>query len=104
MKQSIEFTGSTAEEVAKFIVEARVDFKAFRTVVLDSDGLVIKDLNRNEIRFPGISYGHALLEIALREAGASFDKNTIHDEPPNEEKRREFRCSARYAWGHDRIA
>ncbi len=104
MKKSIEFDGKTEDEVAKFIVEARLDFKAFRKVVLKPEGTTIVDLNRSEIRFPGIAYGHPLLETVLREAGASFDKQTVHDEPPNEEKRREFRCSARYAWGQDRIA
>lgn len=104
MKKSIEFAGETVEEVAKFIVEARLDFKAFRKVILKPEGITILDLNRNEIRFPGIAYGHPLLETVLREAGASFDKKTVHEAPPNEEKRREFRCSARYAWGQDRIA
>jgi len=104
MKRSLEFAGTTGEEVAKFIVEARLDFKAFRTVVLKPGEAVIVDLNRNEIHFPGISYGHPLLETVLRESGAAFDRKTIHEEPPNEAKRREFRCSARYAWGQDRIA
>jgi len=104
MKKQVEFSGESAEEVAKFIVEQRMDFKAFRTVIVKPELTIIRDLNRNEIHFPGIGYGHALLESVLQEAGASFDRQTVHDPPPNDEQRRELRCSARYAWGQDRIA
>lgn len=104
MKKQVEFSGETAEDVARFIVEQRKDFKAFRTVVIRPSLTVIRDLNRNEIHFPGVAYGHDLLETVLKEAGASFDRKTIHDPPPNDEQRRELRCSARYAWGQDRIA
>lgn len=104
MKQFVEFQGDTAEEVRSFIVAARLDFKPFRRVVLCPDGTTILDINRGEIRFPGVSYGHDLLTTVLKEAGASFDPATVHDEPPNPDRRREFRCSARYAWGQDRIA
>lgn len=104
MKRTVEFTGSTVAEVKSFIVTARLDFKPFRRVVLTAEGTTILDINRNEIRFPGISFGHDLLTTVLKEAGASFDPTTIHDEPPGEAGRREFPCSARYAWGQDRIA
>lgn len=104
MKKQVEFTGESTEEVAKFIGTQRMEFKAFRAVIVKPDLTVIRDLNRNEILFPGIGYGHDLLETVLKEAGASFDRQTVHEPPPNEEKRRELRCSARYAWGQDRIA
>lgn len=101
--KTAEFKGNTPEEAAQFIVKARMEFKAFRRVVIDPAGTRIIDINRNEIRFPGITYGHELLNTVIKEAGASFDPAQLHDEPPNEEKRKEFRCSARYAWGQDRV-
>ena len=104
MKRIIEFQGSTATEIETFVVEARLDFKPFRRVVITPDRTVIFDINRNEIRFPGISYGHPLLISVLKVAGASFDPTSIHAEPPNEARQRELRCSARYAWGQDQIA
>jgi hypothetical protein len=104
MKQILTFKGKNEEELKRFIVEARLSLKSFRRVVVNSGGTTIFDINRNEIRLPGISYKHDLLFCALREAGASFDPNTLREAPPNEEKSREYRCSARYAWGQDRIA
>jgi hypothetical protein len=104
MKKAVEFTGETVEDVKRFILDCRSEFKAFRRVVVTPDLTVIHDLNRNEIRFPKLGYGAPLLETVLKEAGAAFDRQTIHDPPPNEERRRELRCSARYAWGQDRIA
>jgi len=104
MKRTVEFTGAAIEEIKAFIVNARLDFKPFRRVIITPSGTTIRDINRNEIRFPGIAYGHELLPVVLKEAGASFDPNTVHEEPPNDEKRRELPCSARYAWGQDRIA
>jgi len=104
MKRTAEFTGESPEELARFILDRRQDFKAYRRVIIQPDLTLIQDLNRNEIRFPGIGYGHPLLETLLREAGASFDPRTVHEPPPNAGQRRELPCSARYAWGHDRIA
>ncbi len=104
MKKSVEFAGRTAEDATRFIAECRLEFKAFRRVVVTPDLTVIHDLNRNEIRFPGLGYGNPLLETVLTGAGASFDRAIIHEPPPNAERRRELPCSARYAWGQDRIA
>lgn len=104
MKRHVEFTGTTTEDVKAFIVDARLDFKPFRRVIIRPESTTIVDINRNEIRFPAIGYGHDLLTTVLREAGASFDPTSIHEPPPNDEQRRELRCSARYAWGQDRIA
>ncbi|MFT6618216.1 MAG: hypothetical protein ACKVHO_06805 [Verrucomicrobiia bacterium] len=99
----LDFTGSTADEIAQFILQARLEFKAFRRVVIEPGLTRIIDINRNEIRFPDISYGNELLNTVVKEAGGSFSPTTLHDEPPNDAKRKEVRCSARYAWGNDRI-
>jgi len=104
MKKTVEFDGASAEELTRFVLEQRLEFKAFRRVIVKPDLTVILDINRNEIRFPGVGYGNPLLNTVLIEAGASFDPKTVHELPPNKEQRRELRCSARYAWGQDRIA
>lgn len=104
MKKTVEFTGDTVATLRKFILDQRLEFKAFRWVVVKPELTVVQDLNRNEIHFPGIGYGNPLLETLLKEAGASFDPKTVHEAPQNDEQRRELRCTARYAWGHDRIA
>lgn len=104
MKQVVEFNGSSPTDVEGFVVEARLDFKPFRRVVISPEGTVIFDINRNEIRFPGVSYHHPLLLTVLKVAGASFDPVTVHEIPPSQSGQKELRCSARYAWGQDRIA
>tara|TARA_Y100001934_G_scaffold251558_1_gene314801 strand:+ start:2322 stop:2447 length:126 start_codon:yes stop_codon:yes gene_type:complete len=38
-------------------------------VVIEPEMTRIIDINRNEIRFPGISYGHELLKTLVTEAG-----------------------------------
>ena len=62
----------------------------------------VLDVNRNELVFPGVTYGHPLLETVLRGAGAAFDPTTCHT-PPVGQETREFGCTARYPWAHDRI-
>jgi hypothetical protein len=103
MSVSATFTGQTAGELAQFIHEQRARLKPFRRVLVNREGSRIIDLNRNELHFPGITWGHALLEPLLREAGAAFDPTTLNEPPPNPQASREFGCTARYPWAQDRI-
>ena len=97
------FNGETADELVAFIAEQRPDMKDFRRVVINRDLARIIDLNRDELQFPGITFGNSLLLPLLKNAGASFDPRNYNNPPPDPEGSREFPCSARYAWGHDRI-
>lgn len=96
------FTGSNPEEVVMFLADQRQRMKPFRRVVVSGDQTRVLDVNRNEVVFPGVTYGHALLESVLRGAGASFDPTNFHT-PPTGQTTREFGCTARYPWAHDRI-
>ncbi|MEN9573591.1 MAG: hypothetical protein RL514_1446 [Verrucomicrobiota bacterium] len=96
------FTGSTPEEVVVFLADQRQRLKPFRRVVVAPDQTRVVDLNRNEVNFPGVTYGHPLLESVLRGAGAAFDPANCHT-PPTGQQTREFGCTARYPWAHDRI-
>lgn len=102
MSVAATFTGSTPDEVAAFLADQRQRMKPFRRVVVAADRTSVLDVNRNEVVFPGVTYGHPLLETVLRGAGASFDPANFHT-PPTGQQTREFGCTARYPWAHDRI-
>lgn len=96
------FPGGGAEDLIAFIAQQRQQMKPFRRVLITVERARILDVNRNELAFPGVTYGHPLLETLLRAAGASFDPVTCHT-PPAGGHTREFGCTARYPWAHDRI-
>lgn len=102
MSGAATFTGSTPEEVAAFLADQRQRLKPFRRVIVSGDQTRVLDVNRNAVVFPGVTFGHALLESVLRGAGASFDPTNFHT-PPAGQQSREFGCTARYPWAHDRI-
>ncbi len=102
MSQTATFPGGGLEELIAFIAEQRQRMKPFRRVLITEDLARILDVNRNELVFPGVTYGHPLLEALLRAAGAAFDPATCHT-PPAGNHSREFGCTARYPWAHDRV-
>jgi hypothetical protein len=102
MSVAATFTGGTPDEVVAFLADQRQRLKSFRRVIVSSGQTCVVDVNRNEVVFPGVTFGHALLESVLRGAGASFDPANFHT-PPTGQQTREFGCTARYPWAHDRI-
>lgn len=102
MRVAATFTGGTPEAVVAFLAEQRQRLKPFRRVVVASDRTRVVDVNRSELVFPGVTFGHPLLETVLRGAGASFDPANFNT-PPTGQQTREFGCTARYPWAHDRI-
>ena len=81
MSVAATFTGSTPDEVVVFLADQRQRMKPFRRVIVSADQTRVVDVNRNEVVFPGVTYGHPLLETVLRSAGASFDPTTFHTPP-----------------------
>ncbi len=104
MRPTVTFDGSTPGEVSKFIRSHVDDLSLIRRVIVDTALTRVLDVNRSELRFPGISYGNPLLPVILKEAGASFDPATLIEPPATEGGQREFRVSAKYPWAHDRVA
>jgi hypothetical protein len=96
------FTGSTPDEVVAFLADQRQRMKSLRRVVVSAAQTRVADVNRNEVVFPAVTFGHPLLETVLRGAGASFAPANFHT-PPTGQQTREFGCTARYPWAHDRI-
>lgn len=102
MSAAATFAGGTPEDVVAFLADQRQRLKAFRRVLVAADRTRVVDVNRSEIVFPGVTFGHPLLETVLRAAGASFDPANFNT-PPTGQQTREFGCTARYPWAHDRI-
>ncbi|MBM3830790.1 MAG: hypothetical protein FJ406_09680 [Verrucomicrobia bacterium] len=102
MSVAATFAGGTPEEVVAFLAEQRQRLKPLRRVVVALDQTRVVDVNRSEVVFPAVTFGHPLLETVLREAGASYDPANFNT-PPTGQQTREFGCTARYPWAHDRI-
>lgn len=97
------FSGSSSAEIAQFIRHRQDDLSLLRRVIVEVGRTRVLDVNRNELVFPGVSYGHPWLETILREAGASFDPATLGTPANTADGVREFRVSAKYPWAHDRV-
>ncbi len=97
------FSGSSPAEIAQFIRQRQDALSLLRRVVVEGDRTRVLDVNRSELVFPGVSYGHPWLETILREAGASFDPATLGTPANTPDGAREFRVSAKYPWAHDRV-
>jgi hypothetical protein len=77
MRLPVVFAGSTSAEVSRFVREQVEELSLLRRVIVDPDGTRVLDVNRSEVRFPGVSYGNPLLSTILREASASFDPSIL---------------------------
>lgn len=97
------FSGTTPFEIALFIRRRQDHLSLLRRVIVEGDRTRVMDVNRSELVFPGVSFGHPWLETILREAGASFDPATLATPAPTGGGVREFRISAKYPWAHDRV-
>lgn len=74
-----------------------------KRVTIDPDGTVITNLNGQQCVIPRLTYGDPALVSVLKAVGASFNPATVHNEPPNAERRKEYEITARYPWARDRI-
>ena len=51
----VTFTGTSPADVSNFIRNQGIDLSLFRRVVVDPTQTRVLDVNRSELRFPGIS-------------------------------------------------
>lgn len=98
------FSGSSPIEIARFIRHRQDELSLLWRVIVEGDRTRVLDVNRSELVFPGVSFGHPWLETILRETGASFDPATLGTPGTSAAGgAREFRISAKYPWAHDRV-
>lgn len=88
--------------LASLETETRV-LGTLKRVTVDPEGTVITNLNGDQCSIPGLTYGDPTLVTVLKAVGASFNPATVHNEPPNAERRKEYEITARYPWARDRI-
>jgi hypothetical protein len=101
----IVYTGPAedAREVVQFFRRESARLRALRKVVISREKTVVFDVNKDGIEFPGVTYGSAALEPLLEELGVVFTPQTLHNPDATPGGVKEFRLSARFPWGHERV-
>jgi hypothetical protein len=99
------YTGSLEDafELIQFLRREAAGLRTLRTLVVSRDKTVVRDINGDSIEFPGLTYGSSVLEELLRELGVVFTPAILHDPNATPSGVKEFRLSARWTWGHDRV-
>ena len=101
----IVYTGSLddSHELIQFFRREAAKLRNLRRLVVSRDKTVVRDVNGDGLEFPGLTYGSALLEELLRELGVIFSAQTLHNPNATPDGVKEFRLSARWTWGHERV-
>jgi hypothetical protein len=101
----IVYSGSLddSREVIQFFRREVDKLRALRKLVVNREKTVIRDVNRDTMEFPGLTYGNATLDELLRELGVVFNPQTLHNPNATPSGIKEFELTARWTWGHDRV-
>ena len=101
----VVYTGSLDDSHAliQFFRREAANLRILRKLIVSRDKTVVLDVNKDGIEFPGLTYGSAALEELLRELGVIFTPQLLHDPDATPGGIKEFRLSARWTWGHDRV-
>ena len=92
-----------SEELIQFLRREAVGLRDLRKLIVDPEKTVVLDVNGDGLEFPGLTYGSPTLEELLRELGVIFSPKTLHDPGATPNGVKEFRLSARWTWGHERV-
>lgn len=101
----IVYTGSLddSRELIQFFRREAAKLRILRRLIVSRDKTVVRDVNGEGIEFPGLTYGSATLEELLRELEVIFTPQTLHNPNATADGVKEFRLSARWTWGHERV-
>jgi hypothetical protein len=101
----IVYTGSIEDpdELIQFLRREAANLRILRRLTVSRDKTVVRDVNGDGLEFPGLTYGSATLEELLRELGVIFTPKSLHDPNATPDGVKEFRLSARWTWGHERV-
>ena len=99
------YTGSLDDpaEMIQFFRREAASLRVLRKLVVSPEKTVVYDVNGDGIEFPGLTYGAAALETLLRELEVIFNPQTLHNPRATPTGVKEFRLSARWTWGHERV-
>jgi len=101
----IVYTGSLEDsgELIQFFRRESANLRILRRLIVSREKTVVRDVNGDGLEFPGLTYGSATLEELLRELGVIFSPQTLHNPNATPDGVKEFRLSARWTWGHERV-
>jgi hypothetical protein len=101
----VVYTGSIEDshELIQFYRREAAKLRDMRRLVVSREKTVVRDVNGDGIEFPGLTYGSAMLEELLRELGVIFSPQSLHNPNATPDGVKEFRLSARWTWGHERV-
>jgi hypothetical protein len=91
------------DRLIRFFRDEAAQLRTLRKLIVTPGGTTIRDVNGDAIEFPGLTYGASALEVLLRELGVIFVPRVLHDRHATPNGIKEFRLSARWTWGHDRV-
>ena len=92
-----------ADTLVQFVRRELPNLRHLRKLVISRDKTVICDVNGDTMEFPGLTYGNPVLERLLQELGVVFTPQTLHNPDATPGGVKEYRLSARWTWGHDRV-
>jgi hypothetical protein len=101
----IVYTGSLEDshELIQFYRREAAKLREMRRLIVSREKTVVRDVNGDGLEFPGLTYGSANLEELLRELGVIFNPQNLHNPNATPDGVKEFRLSARWTWGHERV-
>jgi hypothetical protein len=101
----IVYTGSLEDshELIQFYRREAAKLREMRRLIVSREKTVVRDVNGDGLEFPGLTYGSANLEELLRELGVIFNPQSLHNPNATPDGVKEFRLSARWTWGHERV-
>ena len=101
----VVYTGSLEDshELIQFYRREAAKLREMRRLIVSREKTVVRDVNGDGLEFPGLTYGSANLEELLRELGVIFNPQSLHNPNATPDGVKEFRLSARWTWGHERV-
>lgn len=99
---AFETDSQDPDEVVRLFKAWEAQMRPLRKVTVGPDETVVEDLNRERMRFRGVTFGSPALVALFRAIGMQSDPKHLEAPPPNQTSR-EWRVTARYPWGQDRI-
>ena len=101
----VVYTGSLTDflELTQFVRRETANMRSLRKLIISREKTVVLDVNGDALEFPGLTYGCPALDVLLDELGVIFTPQTLHNPDATPHGVKEFRLSARYPWGHDRV-
>jgi hypothetical protein len=91
------------QELIVFFRNEAAKLRNLRKLVITPGGTSVTDVNGEGIEFPGLTYGSKVLERLLQEVGVVFTPANLHNAKATPNGIKEYRLSARWTWGHDRV-